>query len=192
MAFAFDYASYFPQDKALRPHVQVEFSVRAPQYPAITLPVSSFVNTAYKRPPEVERIGCISPVESAADKLSALAWRIPYRVRGNEKDDPSLVRHLHDLALLKGLALADEKFTDLVMAAMQVDNRRAPALVSLSVEEKFQQMLERLETDAEYSAEYDRFVKGVSYAAEGEFPDFATVMQAVRKLVKAAIKPDTK
>lgn len=183
LAFEFDYSSYFPQDKALRPHVQIEISIRAPQELAISLPVSSFVNTAYNRPPEVERIGCISPVESAADKLSALAWRIPDRVRGNEKDDPFLVRHLHDLALLKSRALADEKFPALVTKAMQVDELRAPSISGLSMGDKFTLMMERLETDTAYPAEYDTFVKGVSYAAEGEFPDFIMAMQAIRELV---------
>lgn len=184
VAFAFDYPSYFSLDKALRSHVQLEISVRDPQYPATPLPVSSFVSEAYKRPPEVARMGCVNPVESAADKLSALAWRIPERIRGNEKDDPSLVRHLHDLALLKGRALADEKFPALVTAAMQVDDRRASALSGLSIEEKFGKMLDNLENDPEYPAEYDTFVKGVSYAAEGEFPNFTLAMQAVRQLVQ--------
>ena len=184
VAFAFDYPSYFSQDKALRPHVQLEFSVRDPQYPAIPLPVSSFVSKAYKRPPEVARMGCINPVENAADKLSALAWRIPMRIRGDEKGDPALVRHIHDLALLKDQALADEKFPALVTRAMQVDDRRASALSGLSTEEKFGQMLERLKNDPEYPTEYDTFVKGVSYAAEGECPDFTTALQAVRQLVR--------
>ncbi len=47
-------------------------------------------------------------------------------------------------------------------------------------------MLERLATDQEYQVEYDTFVNGVSYAAEGEFPGFTTALQAVRDLVGAA------
>ncbi len=185
VAFAFDYPSYFPQNKPLRPHVQLEISVRDPQYPPMPLPVSSFVSTTYSKPPEVERIGCISPVESAADKLSALAWRIPVRIRGDERDDPALVRHIHDLALLKGQALADEKFPAMVTTAMQVDDRRASALSGLSIEEKFGKMLDNLENDPEYPAEYDTFVKGVSYAAESdECPNFTTALQAVRQLVR--------
>jgi hypothetical protein len=183
IAFAFDYPSYYPQGKALRPHVQIEISVRALQYPTISLPVSSFVNTAYNRSPEVEGIGCISPVESAADKLSALAWRIPDRVRGSETDDPSMVRHLHDLALLKAQALADENFPALVTMAMQVDERRAPSISGLSKRDKLRQTMELLETDTAYPAEYDTFVKGVSYAVESEFPDYTMAMQAVRELV---------
>jgi hypothetical protein len=181
----FDYPSYFPQAEALRPHVQIEISVRDPQYPAIPLPISSFVNAAYKRPPEVDRIACISPVESAADKISAIAWRIPDRVRGNEKDDRSLVRHLHDLALLKDQALADEQFPALVTASIQGDenDRRAPALAGLTIEEKFRRMLEVLENDLVYQDEYNTFVQGVFYGAEGEFPDFITALQAVREMV---------
>jgi predicted nucleotidyltransferase component of viral defense system len=186
VAFEFNYPSVFPQAEALRPHVQIEISVRDTQCPPMLLPVSSFVNKAYSRPPDVEKIACISPVESAADKLSALAWRIPARIRGNEKDDPALVRHIHDLALLKDRALADEQFPALVMTSIQTDenDRRAPELCGLPVEEKFRQMLDRLESDPEYQNEYDTFAQGVSYAAEGEFPDFTTARQAVRDLVQ--------
>jgi len=183
LVFEFDYPSYFNHPAALRPHVQIEMVVRVPQYPRVSLPISSFVNAAYNRPPEVDRIACIDPVESAADKLSALAWRIPARIRGHKQDDPSLVRHLHDLALLKSRALADEKFADLVKTSMQIDDRRTPLLTGLSIGEKFRVMLERLETDREYQAEYDTFVRGVSYAQEGEFPDFTTAMEAMRELV---------
>ncbi len=184
LAFAFNYPTYFPPAAALRPHVQIEISVRSPQYPHLYLPVSSFVSTAYNRPPEVERIGCISPIESAADKISALAWRIPVRTRGDEKDDPALVRHLHDLALLKNQALADKHFAKPVTTTMEVDDRRAPSLSGLSIGEKIGQMLERLETDSEYQTEYDTFVSGVCYAAEGGFPNFPTAMQAIRELVQ--------
>jgi len=38
--------------------------------------------------------------------------------------------------------------------------------------------------DNGYAREYDLFVKGVSYAAEGEVPDFTTAIQAVRTLVQ--------
>jgi hypothetical protein len=188
ITFMFDYPSYFPQGKALRPHVLIEISVRSPQNPAIPLSVASFVNSSYNRTPEVNRIACINPVESAADKLCALAWRIPIRKRGDEKDDPSLVRHIHDLALLKNQALADERFSVLVAAAMQVDenDRRAPSLAGLSIEDKFRLMLERLESDPEYAIEYDTFVNGVSYAPAGNFPDFTTAMQGVRELVQVA------
>jgi len=49
-------------------------------------------------------------------------------------------------------------------------------------------MLAILKSDKEYPQEYDRFVKSVSYAAEGVAPDFVSAMQAVRTLVDAVRK----
>ena len=83
---------------------------------------------------------------------------------------PSLVRHIHDLALLKELALANTNFSALVSAPMQEDDRRSknnPLFAGLPKAEKFRQLLAILETEKEkYTREYDLFVKGVSYAAE--------------------------
>ena len=184
----FDYPSHFSRPDALRPHIQIEITVRSLQCQQSYLPVSSFVNTVTTNTAEVSRIACIDPVESAADKLSALAWRIPDRVRGGKDDDPSLVRHIHDLALLKERALTHTNFSALVAASMQEDDRRSknnPLFTGLPMSEKFQQMLTILETDKEeYAREYDLFVKGVSYAAEGKVPNFTTAVQAVHALVQ--------
>ncbi|NTW68778.1 MAG: nucleotidyl transferase AbiEii/AbiGii toxin family protein [Chlorobiaceae bacterium] len=187
----FDYPSYFTTPVAIRPHVQIEISVKAPQRKGIVLPVSSFVNTLTKSPPEAESVLSIDPVESASDKLSALAWRIPTRIRGSENDDRALVRHIHDLALLKKLALFDEYFVDLVAASMLEDEgrlRKNPEFAAFSMAEKFQRMLSILNSDKEYPGEYDVFVKGVSYAVEGETPDFTMGLNAVQALVDRFLK----
>jgi hypothetical protein len=150
------------------------------------------VNAVTKQPPEVHRIACIDPAESASDKLSALAWRIPDRVRGGNEDDPSLVRHIHDLALLKELVLANKIFAALVTASMQEDDRRSknnPSFAGLPMSEKFRQLLTILETDKEaYAREYDLFVRGVSYAAEGDVPDFTAAVEALHSLVQITLK----
>ena len=183
-----DYETYFSRADALRPHIQIELTASNTQLPPIYLPVSSFVNELTNQPPEVARIGCIDPVESATDKLSAIAWRIPDRVRGGQYDDPALVRHIHDLAILKDLALVHADFPGLVATSMREDNKRAkndPSFSGLPVNEKFQRMLDILVMDREYAQEYDRFVKGVSYATEGNVPDFAKAIEAIRLLIKA-------
>ena len=181
-----DYESYFSPSAALRPHILIEVTVRGTQLSPIELAVSSFVAELTRHFPEVAKIGCIDPVESAADKLSALAWRIPDRVRNGENDDPSLVRHLHDIAILYGRASAHADFAALVAGAMEQDEARPKNvnLVGLTRVEKFRRMLETLENDLEYPKEYDRFVKGVSYAAEGDTPDFVTAIKAVKALVE--------
>ena len=114
------YESVFPAPQALCPHLRLEITVRATNLAPQYLPVSSFVNERTKQPPEVARLGCIDPVESAADKLSALAWRIPARVRHGAGDDPALVRHLHDLAMLRERAFAHANFAGLYALRLEI------------------------------------------------------------------------
>ncbi|MDE1152211.1 MAG: nucleotidyl transferase AbiEii/AbiGii toxin family protein [Micavibrio sp.] len=181
------YDSHFIKADALRPHILIEVTTRNTQLPPIHLPVASFVSTAAKKPPEVAQIACIDPVESAADKLSALAWRIPDRVRNGKYDDPTIVRHLHDLALLKDKALAHEKFAALAAASMTEDSSRPknrPELVDMPPQERLKLMLKILSEDAEYPPEYDLFVKGVSYAVAEKIPTYASAIEAVRVLTK--------
>lgn len=182
-----EYPSYFTRANALRPHIQVEMTARAMQLQPINLPVSSFINEIAQKPPEVPLVGCIDPVESAADKLSAITWRIPDRVRGDQYDDPSIVRHLYDLALLKERALTHPAFANLVVTSMHEDDDRPKtnaAFSGKSVIEKLNLMMQILNDDKEYAAEYDRFVKGVSYAPENETPRFSTAMQIVQEIVR--------
>jgi len=51
---------------------------------------------AQREPPEVASFPCVDAVETAADKLSALAWRVLVRDRTSPNDDPTIIRHLHD------------------------------------------------------------------------------------------------
>ena len=53
---------------------------------------------AERAPAEVAEFPCVHPVETAADKLSALSWRARSRDRSRANDDPTIIRHLHDLA----------------------------------------------------------------------------------------------
>lgn len=183
-----EYETVFPRENSLRPHIQIEMTARNIQLPHIYLPVSSFLNELAKHPPEVVAISCIDPVESAADKLSAIAWRIPDRVRGGQYDDPSIVRHIHDLAILKDRALAHAGFAGLVAKSMQEDNNRAKndlSLEGMAMPQKLDKMLDILITDKAYAEEYRRFVEDVSYAKSSQTHDFENAIQAVQVLIKA-------
>src|SRR5690606_31098228 len=92
--FELTYPTFFERQQALRPHLLLEFTITNLSLPGIYLPVSSLINELTKNPPEVSGISCVHPTENAADKLSALAWRIAERDRSKEDDDPSIVRHV--------------------------------------------------------------------------------------------------
>src|SRR5690606_34246458 len=103
-------------------------------------------------------------------------------------DDPAIVRHIHDLAMLKDRALAHAGFAGLVAKSMQEDDSRAKndlSLEGMAIPRKLDKMLDILITDKAYVEEYRRFVEDVSYAKSGQTPDFKSAVQAVRMLVKA-------
>ena len=91
-------------------------SFEAPALPAVARPIRSLIAAAQSQPPEVPSYPCVDPVETAADKLSALAWRDLVRDRSSAKDDPTIIRHLHDLA-------ADPPVGGLALLLGEVDKR---------------------------------------------------------------------
>lgn len=90
--FRVDYRPVFAPTAALRPHVKLEMTFQLPALATETRPVQSFVAQAQGTGPEVARIACVAPPETAADKLSALTWRVLARARSDDRDDPTLIR----------------------------------------------------------------------------------------------------
>jgi Nucleotidyl transferase AbiEii toxin, Type IV TA system len=59
----------------LRSDVQIETTVFPLRREAVDKPVTSFINEAYERDPELPKIACSSVLETAAEKFVALTWR---------------------------------------------------------------------------------------------------------------------
>jgi hypothetical protein len=127
---------------------------------------------------------CVDPVETAADKLSALAWRTCARDRSSPKDDPTIVRHLHDLAALEAHVTTAPAFASLVMKSAVADTDRGYGRASRDPVERFVLMLERLTTDSLWADEYEKFVHNVSFAAPGESIPFSAACDAVKRLLE--------
>lgn len=181
-----DYETYFDKHAALRPHIQIEMSIRAPQLTPIEKPVSSFINELSKQPPEAIMVACSDPTENAADKLSAITWRIPDRIRGQAYDDPSIVRHIHDLAILSKMVVDDKAFAALVSNSVQNDASRSKnnlAFASQTLETKFTHMLDILGSDHEYPKEYKHFVESMSYALNDSIPKYEEALRVIKTLV---------
>lgn len=155
--------------------------------PSIELPVSSFINEVTKQAPEVESIACIDPVENAADKLSALVWRIPSRVRGADDRQPDVVRHLHDLAKLSGRVLGNADFNGLARETIGRDANRHEALRGLGTAEKLAKMMDILETDPMYPKEYLAYVEEMSYSQDTPFLSFEDALKSVGVMVATLI-----
>jgi len=185
MSAIFDYGAHFPANAALRPELKVELTFSTPALPAIGRQVQSFVAKAEGKPPEVTSIACVDPVETGADKLSALAWRVLTRERGSGRDDPTIVRHLHDLAALEPVLAQSKKFGSLVQQAAIEDAARGGGKAPADATERFAAMLEALTQDELWAREYDTFVGRVSFAPEEQRIGFEHALEACRRLVSA-------
>ncbi len=190
VAIELNYTTYFTRPDALRPHILLEFTVSEPLLPAIDLPVSSIINQVAKQIPEIDKIACVNPVENAADKLSAITWRIAERVRGSENDSPDIVRHIHDLAIMKDLAMGNPNFSVLVNTALYRDKNRSELIKDLSLSEKLSNVMNIISSDVEYEREYERFVNAMSYANNDTIPTFKIALQNVGVLVDIVINDE--
>jgi hypothetical protein len=67
------------------------------------------------------------------------------RERGDANDDPTIIRHLHDLAALETHVAASSEFTRLVRQAAVADTGRRGARAPAAVADRFAMMLDRLQ-----------------------------------------------
>jgi len=104
-------------------------------------------------------------------------------VRGEEDDDPSIVRHLHDLAPLSNYAMEHKTFKTLAMETIAHDDARSKKIAGLSLQDKFATVLTILKEDEQYEAEYKLFVMGMSYANANNIPSYATAIQQIQQLI---------
>jgi hypothetical protein len=145
--------------------------------------IASFVAQFRGAEPEIPAISCVDPAETAADKLSAFAWRAIARDRNGADDDPTIVRHLHDLSALEAVARASTDFPGLLAAALTADTMRGGGAVQhLPPQERLQEMLQRVTRDPAYSGEYRQFAESMAFAGATDVPDFGQAVRAIERL----------
>ena len=183
------YPSLFATGPGLRAHIRVEMQLEPAALAPIKRPIGSLIALAQRQNPEVTAFPCVDPVETAADKLSALAWRVLARNRGSDDDDPTIIRHLHDLAALESRAAASPEFVRLVQEAAARDADRGGGSTPGNTAERFAVMLDRLEREPFWASDYEEFVQRVSFAPAGEDIRFADALKAVDRLVAQVTPP---
>ena len=176
------YPTNFDVVPALRPRLKLEITLAPPALPTQERSLASFVADARNEEPEVARIACVAPAETAADKLSALTWRVldPEHCR-----DRTLVRHLHDLAILEPHALEHQGFPELLTDLMERDAPRGTVAADVAAHDAIERLelaLDVFGTDAEHEANYDGFVREMCYGPETETPTFREALDAIRRL----------
>ena len=181
------YASETGAGEGLRPTIQVELTYAPLRSPAVMLPVSSFVSEAFKRPPEVPEIACVSVTETAAEKLIALTRRTAMELAGLSRDpDPALIRHIYDLHVMRDHVDPNAVATlarAIATADAQEFRNQYPAYAS-DIAQETQKAIEALRTDPLHRSRYDSFITAMVY---GEKPTFDTAFSAVSALADKAL-----
>lgn len=184
----FAYPTQFNPEPGLRAHLRLEMTFDSPALSPVARPIQSIVSRAQKSPPEVPAFDCVDPVETAANKLSALAWRVCVRERGAQGDDPTIIRHLHDLAALEQYANSAPAFMGVLRDSLAVDSGRGGGRAPQDPIERINRMLELLGADSLWAREYDEFVRNVSFASPDEVISFSKALGAVRRLADQSTK----
>jgi hypothetical protein len=179
---SFHYGPKFPDAGGIRPGLQVEISFTGTALEPQLRPVQSLLGRALKGAPEIASLPCVDPAETAADKVSALAWRTASRKRGADGDDPAVVRHLHDLAALGASAERDPRFKPLVLEILDKEAKRSKKS-GMTGRDLLGAMLPTIKSDELWRREYEQFVGAVSFGRDDERISFDRAMEAAEKLV---------
>ncbi|PPI78386.1 nucleotidyl transferase AbiEii/AbiGii toxin family protein [Marinobacter flavimaris] len=176
------YPKKFESPHGIRPELQIEFSYTQPRLNTEHRPIASMI-ARYAGNPDETGFLCLSPVEIAADKFSSLTWRVHKRNREDEKDDPAMLRHLHDLCELRGMIDADNAlFISTTLESFATDQQRLNRQVGMALKDAALTASTILQRDALYEEEYQQFVDAMSYAPEDERVDFAQAVDNFQKL----------
>ena len=186
------YPQNFELDDALRrTGLQLEMRIQNDPLLSEDRPIGSFVSQFTEEKPET-RILCIQPIETAADKFNALLWRLLTRKRtddlGTRDNDPTIIRHLHDLCALKEVVIIEGDFIPLTKTTFTKDIGRRGSDATLSIEQAIQQVQKIINSeDDQYRKEYDQFVAAMSYARDDEMITYDRSLQAFTEIAELVV-----
>lgn len=168
---------------SLRAGLQVEFSFTQPRLEPEIREIQSFVSQFTEGSSET-KILCLSPVETASDKLSALTWRILKRDRSDENDDPAMIRHLHDLCALKTTVDKNKDlFLKTASSSFEEDQQTGKRDTEEGFVDSMKSAITLLSKDDEYQREYAHFVEAMSYADDEDNIGFDEAKENFEELV---------
>jgi len=165
----------------LRPEIKIEMAVWPLRQPAVLLPVSSFIAEAYKQPPELKAVPCVTIAQTAAEKFVALTRRIAAETGLPEDErDHTLMRHIYDLHAVRehcDLAQVAAMARGIMDHDAEEFGNQSPAYRDDCLGET-RRALDALHADISYAAQYTRFARDMVF---GEVADYGTVINTLQR-----------
>jgi len=163
----------------LRPYLKLEMSFQNPSLTPMLKKIPSFKTLLLNAQPETS-IHCVSPIETAADKLSALLWR----VFSQHKYDSTDMRHLHDLAVLINHLSDQETFIKVFMKNFIVDAKRGQYNLEDPPSKIANLVLKALVNNPKYRDDYKKFVESMSYSKDDDKVLFDDALESFDSYLK--------
>lgn len=186
------FAPIIKGEGALRPEIQVDTLAIQARRPTIERAVRSFIAEGYDRPAEVASIACSAIPESAAEKLVALTRRAGAELAGlREKRDPTLVRHVYDLHVIRDhydAADVANLAREIMIEDARTYGRDFPAYQTDPLAETLK-AIDGIASNSSFAENYASFCRGMVY---GEVPEFATAMETLKNLARHLKNPRSK
>ena len=183
-SFEIEYEKLY-EGSNLRPNIKAEFTFENLILPSTECEISSFIGKFINEEPI--KINCIQPIEVIANKFSALMWRVYIKDRSkplhSKENDPTIVRHLHDIAALED-ALYTKEFVELLQKSYETDRGRGGFDNKYTLLEFMKITLDKLSRDKVYKKEYSDFVGSMSYAKDSNVITFDKELRSFEKIYK--------
>jgi len=181
-SFEIEYEKLY-EGSNLRPNIKAEFTFENLILPSTECEVSSFISKFINE--ESIKINCIHPIEVIANKFSALMWRVYIKDRTkplhSKENDPTIVRHLHDIAALEDI-LYTKELVELLQKSYETDKGRGGFDNNYTLQEFIKITLDKLTEDKVYQKEYSDFVGSMSYAKDSEVITFEKALKNFEKI----------
>ena len=112
-------------------------------------------------------------------------WRVYIKDRTKplhtKENDPTIVRHLHDIAALEDL-LYTKEFVELLQKSFDTDKGRGGFDNNYTLPEFIKITLDKLTKDKIYQKEYADFVSSMSYAKDSEVITFEKALNCFERM----------
>lgn len=177
------YPHGFLMNQSLRPHLKLEFIFRPVLLPIQKKDVNSLLGYYSSDFSNEFQISCISPIETAAEKCSALLWRTVYT---DTKDfDPTLMRHLYDLASLKNMLVKDNTVFKTLLAKIYVEDgeKWKGKYTFTPLPEVIENFEKLVTTHTQFKKAYEQFVQNMCYEFLPEESSFDCALKDLKRLL---------
>jgi predicted nucleotidyltransferase component of viral defense system len=172
---------------ALRPEIHIETSAWPVRRPPVDRPVTSFIAEAFGRPPEVASIPCAAVMETAAEKFVALTRRAGAELAGLQRErDPTLVRHIYDLHVLRDHYDAGEVVAlarEIMRADADTYGHQFPAYRDDPIGET-QRAVAGIAADPAFARGYAAFLNEMVYGEEPTYRAALATLEALAELAR--------